>query len=193
MQYGIRRVTMEEIAHHLAISKKTIYQFFKDKDEIVQVCTSTILQQEEERIDSINDSASNAVEQFIMTSEYFRKMLRAMNPTLLYDLERYYPEAWKIYQQHQQKCMKVTLKESIERGITEGFFRDDINVEILLRMRMQQVNMGFDPRIYPIHQFNITEVQTEFAEHFMLGIATPKGYEMIHNYIKEKKNQITSQ
>lgn len=185
LKFGARRVTMDDIANSLAISKKTIYQYFKDKDEIVAMAIKGILVKEESEIEKLIGNAENAIEGFIRVSEYFRKIVRSINPTLLYDLEKYYPNAWAAYSEHQEHCHLTSLKNMLERGKKEGVFRKDIDVEVMALMRVNQVQLGFDQKVFPIHKFDLAEVQYQLIMHFMYGIATLEGAQQLHEYFSK--------
>ncbi len=185
LKFGARRVTMDDIANSLAISKKTIYQYFKDKDEIVATAIKGILVKEEAEIDKLIENAGNAIEGFIRVTEYFRKVMRSINPTLLYDLEKYYPNAWAVYKGHQEDCHLTSLKNMLERGKKEGVFREEIDIEVLALMRVHQVQLGFDQKVFPIHKFDLPEVQYQLIVHFMYGISTLEGAKQLHEYFSK--------
>ncbi|MEM1134897.1 MAG: TetR/AcrR family transcriptional regulator [Bacteroidota bacterium] len=188
--YGIRSVTMDDIANELSISKKTIYQFFKDKNEIVKTCTQSILLKEQQIMEEIINSSVDVMDELIMTIEYFKKFMRRFNPTLLADLEKYYPEGWQEYMNHKETCFKTNFMHSMKRGIKEGYFRDDFDLDILAKLRMEQVELAFNQKVFPHHKYDLYEIQLQFTEHFMLGISTIKGYKRIQAYKESQKKKI---
>jgi len=188
-RYGIRSVTMSSIAAALAISKKTIYQFFKDKDEIVSTCTRFLLKSREGEVEEIMRLEGDAIQQFLRISDHMKRNIRSMNPTLLYDLQRYHPQAWKLYEEHRDACMLRNMMVVMEKGIKQGVFRSDIHVGALARMRVEQIQMGFDPRIFPAKTFDMAEVQIQFFNHFLRGLCTSKGLQQIE--LHEENQQKT--
>ncbi|MBX2841392.1 MAG: TetR/AcrR family transcriptional regulator [Flammeovirgaceae bacterium] len=187
-EYGIKSVTMDDMANQLSISKKTIYQFFKDKDEIVVMCTGKMLQEQEEEINRFRSEAKDIIDELILIMEYFKKVLRVINPTFISDMEKYHPNAWKLFINHKDNCIKDTLMASMKRGVEEGFFRPDINIEILAKMRMEQTQLAFNQRIFPFQKYDIFQIQVQFTEHFVLGLCTPKGYEKLTKYKNSQTN-----
>ena len=180
---------MDDIAHELSISKKTIYQFFKDKNEIVTICVSDILEKEKQFIESKISESVDAMEELMIAVEYFKKFIRTLNPSLLTDLENHYPEAWKVYFQYRDICFKKNLINSMKRGISQGYFRDDFNLEIMAKLRMEQVQLAFNPKLFPHQEFDFLEIQLQFTEHFILGISTIKGFERIQAYRESHKKK----
>ncbi len=185
-RYGIRSVTMDDLASHLSMSKKTIYQFFKDKKEVVRVCLSHMLKNELSDMEDIERKANDVIEEMLLLSEYFRKLMRSMNPSLLFDMRKYHPDAWAIYLEQKESCYLTKLQEALTKGKEQGLIRPQINVAVISRMRMETVEMGFNPDIFPSNQYELSEVQQAFFDHFIHGVATQKGLELMQKYMKEE-------
>ncbi len=180
--YGVRSITMDDIAKELAMSKKTIYQYFKDKNSIVVECVKKNILEEEDEMCSIQSEVEDTMEKMFKISEHIRALLRNINPALMYDLQKYHPEAWKLHQQHMFDKTKGYLINILNQGITDGYFRSDIDVEVLATMRIYQVEMGFNTAIFPTSKFEISKLQIQLFEHFLYGICTEKGYEKIRQH-----------
>ena len=185
-RYGIRSVTMDDLASHLSISKKTIYQFFKDKKEVVSASVRYMLDKELNELYEITENSKDVVEELVLLSEYFKKMTRQMNPTLLFDMKKYHPEAWNLYLNRKETCYRSRLEAVLLRGKEQGVIRDGIHPYIISRMRMEVVEMGFNPDIFPSEEYDISEVQMNLFDHFVHGIVTPKGLELMDQCLKEK-------
>ena len=173
--YGVKSVTMDEIARELGISKKTIYQYFNDKDELVCEATKHILECDRQEFEEIQEQADNSIEELFLISKCLRRNFENLNPSILFDLKRYHPKAWDIFLKFKEQFFKENVKKSLRRGIEEGYFRPEINVEILTILRLEQVQMSFDPRVFPRNQFDFKEVQMQFFDHFVNGILTDQG------------------
>jgi AcrR family transcriptional regulator len=186
LRYGIRAVTMDEIARHLSVSKKTIYQFFTDKDHIVTAFCRQHTNEENRRVCEISEKAPNVLHEMIQMNDYIRNQVFAIHPSVLIDLRKYHPQAWEIFHNFQRGYVYEHICDVIRRGVDQGYFRSELNVEILATMRMQQLEMGFDPDIFPSDRFNFGEVQLQMLEHFFFGLLTAKGMD---EYIKLKKDR----
>ena len=112
-----------------------------------------------------------------------------LNPSLSTDLENHYPEAWEVYLYYKNNIFKNSLINSMKRGIKEGIFRDDFDIEIMARMRMQQFQLAFDSKVFPLQEFDFFEIQIQFIVHFVLGISTIKGFERIQAYRETQKKK----
>ena len=187
-RYGIRSVTMDEIASQLGISKKTIYQYFTDKNQLVDaVAEKEILFSQESCLRDIAAS-SNAIHEIFHVMEFVEIMLRNMNPAMLNDLEKYHPSGFKKFLEYKNMFLFDVIKRNLERGIKEELYRPDMNVEIITRLRLENIMLGFNPEVFPPSKFNLATLQQEIIEHFLYGVATLKGYKLILKYKQQRKN-----
>ena len=186
LRYGIRSVTMDEIASQLGISKKTIYQFFTDKDEMVEAVVDQEIQRNEEECRRFKDNSQNALHEIFIAIEELEEMLKAMNPLIMYDLEKHHPRAFKKFRDHKYLFMYKMVKENLERGIREELYREDLNIDILSKGRVEMVFMSFNQDIFPHNRYRIAEVCYELSSFFMNGITTAKGRKLIEKYSQER-------
>ena len=105
-----------------------------------------------------------------------------INPIVVHDLQKYHSDAWAEFQRFKSDILVKKLEELLSKGIKEGFIRPDVDVKILARMRVNQVEMGFNSSIFPISQFNTWKVQFQFLEHFCFGVCTLDGYKLLEKY-----------
>ena len=181
-KYGIKSITMDDIAKHLAISKKTIYQFFNDKNELVETLMTLKLKEDECEFQQIQDESENMIIEVFNMMKHIGAMFTKINPNIFYDLQKYHPKAWDLFKQFKQNCMARVIESSIERGKLEGLVRNDVNSKVLSIMRIEQVEMGLNPTIFSPDKFKIVEIQLAMLDHFLHGICTLKGHKMINKY-----------
>jgi AcrR family transcriptional regulator len=182
LKAGIKSVTMDDIAKHLGMSKKTIYQFFKDKNELVFALVKKKLQDDEDQMCAIISKSGNVIEEMINMMKCSEEIFSRINPIVIHDLQKYHPEAWKQFQNFKADVLVHTLEELLTKGIKQGYIRPDIDVKIIARMRVMQVEMGFNTAVFPVAEFNTWKVQQQFLEHFNYGICTLKGYKLLNEY-----------
>ena len=190
MKYGVKSITMDEIARHLSVSKKTIYQHFADKDELVITFTRFVLQQQQGEISAIEDKNVDVMVGLYGLSEFMRTKVCNINPSLLFDLKKYFPAAWKIFSDHKRNFLKNHVKGFITRGVAEGYFRTDVDIEIIARMRMEQVEMCFNQDVFPTEEFGMDEIHVQLFEHFVYGICTIKGHEKLDTLYNKAKSTL---
>ena len=173
---------MDDIAKHLGMSKKTIYQFFRDKNELVIGLVKKKLKDDEDQICSIIGQSANVIEEMINMMKCSEEMFSRINPIVIHDMQKYHPEAWQEFQKFKAEVLIHTLEELLTKGIQQGYIRPEIDAKILARMRVSQVEMGFNARLFPIAEFSTWKVQYQFLEHFNYGICTLKGHKLLNKY-----------
>lgn len=173
---------MDDIARHLAISKKTIYHFFKDKNELVIALVKKKLKEDEDQMCDIIEKADNVIEEMINMMKCSEEIFARINPIVIHDLQKYHPDAWKQFQNFKSDVLVRTLEELLTKGITQGYIRPEIDVKIIARMRMLQVEMGFNTTLFPVNEFNTWKVQYQLLEHFNYGICTLEGYRLFEQH-----------
>jgi len=185
---GIKSVTMDDIARHLGMSKKTIYQFFKDKNELVIALVKKKLKEDEDQMADIISKSGNVIEEMINMMKCSEEIFSRINPIVIHDMQKYHPDAWKQFQDFKSGVLVHTLEELLTKGIKQGYIRPEIDVRMLAIMRVNQVELGFNTMIFPIAEFNTWTVQQQFNEHFNYGVCTLKGYKLLDEH-KNTKNE----
>ena len=184
MLYGIRSVTMDDISKNLGISKKTLYKYFKDKDEIVSTLMQMDINGEMEMLDSLVKCTENAIEETYAFSKVLTEKLKAVNPSLMYDLEKYHPKAWKLFITHKRVDVYDCIKSNLERGIKEGFYVEHLNPEIVARIYSEKIDMLFNQELFPMNKFKVENVYNEMIRYHLRGIINDKGRE----YLRKRKS-----
>lgn len=183
MQYGIRTVTMDDIAKHLSMSKKTIYQYFKDKEELVNAITKVHLDVEGDRFNSVTELSENSVHELILVSSCLRESMQEMKINIMHELQKFYPTAWNLYTEFKENVMLKSIQKVIERGQREGFFRKEIDSELIALMRVEQVQTFFMKNIYSRDKYSLAELQLQLFDHFIHGLFTIDGHKLFNQYI----------
>ncbi len=187
-QYGFKSVTMDDIAKHVGMSKKTIYQHFKDKNELVNILIKEKLSKQDCAMKEGRSKAANAVEEIFYAIADIHHLLNSVNPKLFYDLQKYHPVAWLYFKNFKEKNLRDSINTNLRRGVEEGYYRQEINLDILTQMRLDQVNLIFNQHDnYTNNKYNIAQVMIAITTHFLFGISNSNGLELIKKY---QNNQI---
>lgn len=186
LRYGIRSISMDEIANHLGISKKTIYQFYADKDTLVEdVINIEICKTKDDCVIGRTNS-DNAVQEVFLAVDMVQEMLKHMNPAVMYDLEKYHTRAYRKLTDHKNKFMYEVIKSNLEWGIEQELYRNDMDVDLMTRYRLASTFMMFDTESFPPSKFTSIQIITALTEHFLMGIATAKGLKLIQKYKQQR-------
>jgi TetR/AcrR family transcriptional regulator, cholesterol catabolism regulator len=189
LKYGIRTISMDELAKELSISKKTIYQHFKDKDELVFVVTKKGLEEDQCNSAAIIGQAENALDEMFLMNACSEDIFKDMSPSVLHDLEKFHPESWKIYEEYKSGYVQQIVIENFESGKKQGLYRQDFDSQVLAILFVELFELGIDPNLYPKEKFDLNKVQSLFFEHFIRGILSEEGIHYFENYTKLTQNQ----
>jgi len=190
MQYGIRSVSMDDIANNLGMSKKTLYQYFTDKDELVDAVVDGHIKEIQQDCLGCKTDAGNAIHEIFNMMERIMEEFNNMNPMLLYDLEKFHFKAYRRFREHKDKFLAQVIRENIEWGIKDELYRPDINVDVMCRFRLESMMIPFNVGLFPPGKYNLAVTSEIVLVHFVYGIATIKGHKLIQKYHEQrKKNQ----
>lgn len=181
-KHGVKRVTMDDIARHIGMSKKTLYHIFNNKEDIIRTLLTHNLEQNKQQFESISNKSNNSIQEIIMLMEHLAQMFSKINPHVFYDLQKYHLEIWKLFKEFKEDFLFQKIVMNLERGIEEGLYRPDINKVILARMRIEQTEMALNPMLFLPEEYKIGEIQVALLDHFLHGIATLKGHKLINKY-----------
>lgn len=187
MKYGVRSISMDDIARHLSVSKKTLYQHFEDKEDIVTMASQSHVEAMSQQFEEIRLSSKNSIDELAKISVCLKQNTEEINPSLLFDLRKYHPRAWAVWLNHKNKFVRDSVVRNLKQGIEEGYFRTEINMEVIATIRLELVQLPFDEEVFPPSQFKLAEVQVQIFDHFVYGLLTEKGRKL---YQKYKETQV---
>ncbi len=180
--YGIRAVTMDMLSANLGISKRTLYEIFSDKDELLHGVIGWMTEKKKELMDHIMQNSENVIEAIFKLIAIMSDHYREMSPAFKMDIRKFYSHVinnpLKINEQHNQK----NSEEIIRRGIQEGLFRDDIDIEITNRCLLEFSKIKQEDDIVSEDSLMDEKVMRNIFINYLRGISTLKGLELINYY-----------
>ena len=181
-KYGIKRVTMDDIAKELGMSKKTIYQFYKEKDDIVnQLCELEMIQHEKDMIELFEQS-KDPVHEMILISIQMREMMQKINPIFFMDLQKHHPIALQRFQKFKKECAFAHIKRNILKGMEIGVYRLDIDPDFSANYRLSQIDTLMFSNQFSFEKITFTKSHELLLDMFVHGICTIKGHKLINKY-----------
>jgi AcrR family transcriptional regulator len=184
-RYGIRSVSMDDIAAQLGMSKKTLYQYYSDKDELVNEVFDNVLTSNKSQCIECSKLGENAIHEVFVSFDMTEELLRTMNPSVLFDMQKYHPSAYRKFEEFRNNFLYKLIKSNLERGIKEELYRSEIDTDVITRYRLHSILLSFNPDVFPSSKSNMVYIEQQLLEHFLYGLATPKGEKLIQKY----KNQ----
>jgi TetR/AcrR family transcriptional regulator, cholesterol catabolism regulator len=188
MKYGIKSITMDDVARELGISKKTLYQFVTDKDDLVGKFIDNEMALRQEEICKCFGKGFNSIEELFEISIFMNKLIRDQNPTTEYDLKKYYP-------QHYQKTVKARREGiysyillNLKKGIKEGLYRKEMNKDVIAKLYLWRSDNTNLNDLFTVQEFGSIKLFVELLSYHIRGIATEKGILVLEKKVKELEN-----
>ena len=178
---------MDDIAKQLGMSKKTLYKYFSNKKELVFEITKNQIDSTEALCNSQFINAKDAIHELFMVMEMLKMIFHNINPSLIFDLKKYHTKAWGLMEEHQDGFIHDMLYRVLQKGVDEKLFRNNLNIKILTKLRLEEIKASFNSEIFSAAEYNMEEVQIVMLEHFILGITTLEGHKLALEYQKEVK------
>ncbi|GAB4031525.1 TetR/AcrR family transcriptional regulator [Spirosoma gilvum] len=181
---------MEDIAKQLGISKKTIYQHFTDKEQILSQVIQDKFGRDHSEIACLAIEAENPVAEIMNVLAMIQKNADKVSPNLLIDMKRHYPQAFALFKQYKEGEVLRSILENIQKGIEQGLYRSDLNPGILARLRVEQIELAFNNDIFPTDQYTMQQIQYELMHHFVRGMLTEKGFTIYNQYVNQYNHEV---
>ena len=185
MQYGLRSVSMDDIASNMGISKKTIYQFFADKDELVDAVVENEFKKNRNICEVDKGNSKNAIHEIFLAMSMLVEMFSSMNPALIFDMQKYHPKAFIKFHAYKNDFLYNVIVDNIKRGINEELYRKEINIDIMARYRVETMMLSFNIDFNAKLKNKMIEIEKEILLHFLFGLVSIKGYKMVLKYQQE--------
>lgn len=180
---GIRGVTMDYIAADLGISKRTIYELFRDKDELVlQVIENEIIRHNKELLGIVAET-ENAIEAlFIIIQKEFERMLH-INPVFSEDMKKYFSKMHECFFENNQKIREFSVSYAIlEKGMREDIFRKELAIDIVDNFLHDLVGMLHSSQRFRLLNPSKENILNNILLPYFRGICTRKGQDLIDKY-----------
>ena len=183
LRYGVKNLTMDDIARELGMSKKTIYQYVQNKSDLVKKVMQSHLDKELTFIQEVSKNAGNAIEENVRMLTYMSKELQSFNSSVFFELQKYYPESYDLFNEYREKVSLPHILRNLERGIREGLYRGDMDPEIVARIYVYALDILIDQQRFPSKKYHFYILYKEFVNYHLSGILTPKG----SKYLEQSK------
>ena len=183
LSLGFKSVTMDDIAHEMGISKKTIYTHYKNKTQLVEAVTFSLFDTICDGIDDICDASNNPIEELYDIKMFVMNHLKNEKPSPWHQLKKYYPQIHDILRLKQFEVMHESVQESLQKGVETGLFRQSIDVGFISRMYFNGMTGIKDETIFPRNEFSSDYLMESYLEYHLRAIVTEKGLEILNQFI----------
>ncbi len=189
MRFGVKSLTMDDIAKQLRISKKTLYKFVSDKADLVKRCMLQSCVEDQEQVGKILKQKGNAIDLLFEVSEFVIKRLANVHPAIFFDLEKYHPEAMRVFDSHREDFIASTITKNMQKGVDEGLFRNDMNISIVTKIYLNSINQALHGTLFNNNDYSVSDIYKELFIYHVRGIASEKGLKYLNDKISKEKSQ----
>ncbi|WP_350284315.1 TetR/AcrR family transcriptional regulator [uncultured Croceitalea sp.] len=187
LNLGFKSVTMDDLANEMGISKKTIYSHFENKTKLVQESTMNLFMSISNGIDEICALGKNPIEEIYEIKRLVMVHLKNEASSPEFQLQKYYPTVHHNLRKRQFEVMQDCVKDNVKRGIEMGIYRENLNIEFVVRIYFSGVTSIKDSRLFPNTMFTVRNLMDHYLEYHLRGIVTPKGRKILNNIINSNQ------
>lgn len=181
-RFGIKSITMDDVAAELGISKKTLYQMVDSKDDLVHRVVSHHITREKSQCLHMASSARNAIDEIFIVIDSNSQEMAQMKTNIINDLQKYHRDSLKLVMDFHYDFVLKIIRENMQRGREEGLYREDFDIDIVSKLHLASAFTIFDEQVFPESSTSRVDLFKELMMHFLHGIVSPKGL----TYLKKK-------
>ena len=187
-KFGIKSVTMDDVASRLAISKKTLYQYVTDKNDLVDRVLKHLSFCYKCDIDLVRARKDqNAIDELYAITTTVAGQLQGIHPSIHFDLEKYHPEAFRNMLANKRKEIFECMTDNMSRGIKDGLYRDDLNIPMIATIYIARFDVVFDGVLFPPDKFSMNDLHWEIFRYHVRGIASKKGLDYLEKKLTKER------
>lgn len=190
MKFGIKSVNMDDIARNLGVSKKTLYRFVRDKEELVSRAMEFHCELEDREMDAICAKGLNAIDESFEMMKFILGILKNIHPSIMFDMQKYHPSIMKEMMEGRSEQIFKCIYSNLEKGIQEGLYRDDLDPDIIANTYIAMVETMMKGVIYPKGEQTLPKVYLEIFRYHTRGIASEKGLIYLQDKVKKEQKNI---
>ncbi len=179
LKYGVKSVSMDDICRKIGISKKTIYTVINCKKDLIEQIIQLQIKRDEEDITTITASSETAVDEMSKIGRHVIKFLKKMKPSLIYDLQKYYPQVWELIEDQHYGFIYRTIKTNLKRGQMEGLYISTFDPDIIAKLYVEKTHCIADEENFPSSKFSRPLLFEQLFMYHMRGISSDKGLKLL--------------
>ncbi|GAK92098.1 transcriptional regulator [Nonlabens ulvanivorans] len=180
LDLGFKSVTMDDISSEMGMSKKTLYSYFKNKEELITEVTLAISNTICGGIDHICSISTNPIEELYDIKKMVLTSLKGDKSSPIHQLQRYYPRVHQKVSAIQFEYMKECVNKNLEIGIEQGLYRDNLDKDFVSRIYYVGLQGIKDLHLFPNTQFPVQKLHDHYLEYHLRGIVTPAGRKILN-------------
>jgi TetR/AcrR family transcriptional regulator, cholesterol catabolism regulator len=186
LKFGIRSLSMDDISRELGISKKTLYQYFENKADLIARILDFHLEQSRDRIGDHTQEKDNAIDVLLNISKVTCMHMKDFSPSAIFELQKYYPEIFKRFMDAKHEDIFKGISENLKQGIAEGLYREDIDIALIAGIYVQHLGDIFNPDFPGTAEYSLSKLFEAKYESHLRSIVNAKGLK----YFEKRKKEL---
>ena len=187
-QKGVKSMTMSDIANELGISKRTLYEVFRDKEDLLENCISSYMEKADCAMHALADRSEDVIDALMRIYAWNLKEMRTINRLIISDLKKYHSDIYKKIEQKQEENAFLLLP-LLNKGVEQGLIRNDVNFEIILWLMRSQFRALMNEDYFPVEKFSMNDFVQAIILNFIRGIATPLGIKKVDDMVERMQKE----
>lgn len=183
-RFGVKSISMDDISREMGISKKTLYLYVENKDDLVFKTMQFHLQEEMQQITEITKNAQNSLEEFVLMLKHLNEQMAGVNPAALFDIRKFYPKTWQLFLEYKEDFVAKYIMQNLKSGQEQGYYREDLNREIIAQLYIKSIDVLLEMSGGHHTRFDFPQIYREYLIYHLRGIASEKGHEYINSKLK---------
>jgi TetR/AcrR family transcriptional regulator, cholesterol catabolism regulator len=175
IKYGIRSLSMDDLCREMGISKKTLYQYVENKTDLISRTLDFVVQDAVWAVEEASLEGCNAIDQLLKVSRKVCIEMQHFNPSITFDLQKYYPEIFRKFNHAKKEIIFNRIVNNMHQGISEGFYRDDLPVDLVARLYVQKLEHINDPEFLQSEDFSFSNMFMVMFDNHIRGISNSQG------------------
>ena len=188
MKFGIKSLTMDDISTQLGVSKKTLYLYVKDKKDLVCKVVNLMIQEEQDYVCGVAEESKTAIDELIGITKCMSERLGEIHPSVIYDIQKYHTEGWAIIEKHKTEFIYKVMLTNLKRGISEGFYRKNLNPEVVAGIYITMVDSAMNPDNPMSKKMTLENIMLEVISYHLNGISNEKGIIYLKEALKKEQD-----
>ncbi|MEI6594827.1 MAG: TetR/AcrR family transcriptional regulator [Bacteroidota bacterium] len=184
MKYGFKSITMDDVARELGISKKTLYLYFEDKNDLVDQTMLQHLEDQKVSCQNIETLKLDPISYMLNISDSVSTQLRQINPGVLYDLKKYFKSSWDKFVEFKTNFVYQNVLNNLETGQSKGYYQKDIDVKLIASLYVHLIDFLVSPTGFQNEHKTFRELHFEIMKYHLRAICTEKGLKILNEKIK---------
>lgn len=189
MQYGFKTFTMDDLANKMGMSKKTLYEHFPSKQDLVDACLDYALEMSCTNVTTFIEGEGSVIENVYRNQKKVQEVFNINSDRPIWELQKYYPKTYERMESEFAKTDALFIDKLLEKGWQEGLFRKDINVNFYKVFYTSVQRLPSITHTFPEREFPFWETIYTILEYFFRILINEKGLKELERVLEQERKQ----